>query len=220
MTEGPMSGPHECGGDAAAYALGALEPAEAEAFRRHMSHCVVCRDEVNQFRRVADGLALSTPQYPVSRGLRRRVLRQVRAEPRATATARRRRALVVPRPVRVAAATLAVAIAVVAGVALIVGGASRRVIQTTAATLTISGDRAELKVHRLPASPAGQTYELWVQHGSRPPSPSTLFSVTSRGTADLGVPGSVDGVSAVLVTQEPAGGTLTPTHPPVISIKL
>ena len=43
--EQSMSGQHDCGADAAAYVLGALEPAEAEAFTRHLATCVVCRDE-------------------------------------------------------------------------------------------------------------------------------------------------------------------------------
>jgi hypothetical protein len=33
-----------CGEDAAAYVLGALEPAEVEAFRRHMVDCGACRE--------------------------------------------------------------------------------------------------------------------------------------------------------------------------------
>jgi hypothetical protein len=34
------------------------------------------------------------------------------------------------------------------------------------------------------------------------------------------VPGSLHGVSTVLVTPEPAGGSLVPTHPAVISASL
>jgi hypothetical protein len=58
---------------------------------------------------------------------------------------------------------------------------------------------------------------MWVQRGNAAPTPTgTLFAVTSRGTAAIGVPGSLSGVSAVLVTQERAGGTLAPTSAPVI----
>ncbi len=45
----PTSG--HCGDDVAAYALGALEPAEAEAFVRHLESCAVCRDELDAFGR-------------------------------------------------------------------------------------------------------------------------------------------------------------------------
>ena len=73
---------HECGGDAAAYVLGALSPEEAEAFRTHLSGCAICRDEVATLQRVADALPMAAQQYEVPRGLRRRKRRAVRAEPR------------------------------------------------------------------------------------------------------------------------------------------
>ena len=34
------------GAEVAAYALGALQPAEAEAVRRHLETCVVCTEEL------------------------------------------------------------------------------------------------------------------------------------------------------------------------------
>jgi hypothetical protein len=58
---------------------------------------------------------------------------------------------------------------------------------------------------------------MWVQRGSAPPTPTgTLFSVNRAGSAAVGVPGSLHGVSRVMVTQEPAGGTLAPTSAPLI----
>jgi hypothetical protein len=58
---------------------------------------------------------------------------------------------------------------------------------------------------------------MWVQRGHAQPTPTgTLFSVTSAGSAAVGVPGSLHGVSAVMVTEEPVGGTLVPTSAPVI----
>ena len=43
-----MSGPngHARAEDAAAYARGALEPADADEFRRHLTECEACREEV------------------------------------------------------------------------------------------------------------------------------------------------------------------------------
>ena len=49
-----------------------------------------------------------------------------------------------------------------------------------------------------------------------PSPPRALFSVSSSGAADVGVPGDLDGVTQVLVSQEPAGGSLAPTTAPVI----
>src|ERR1700690_2062731 len=94
---------HDCGNEAAAYALGALEPAEAEAFARHMESCAVCRAEVGAFALVVDALPLAAPQHEAPGALRRRVLREARAQPPPHAAATRpRRAwpglAAVPRP--------------------------------------------------------------------------------------------------------------------------
>ena len=81
MNEGEgMSRDHDCGGDAAAYALGALDPTEAEIFRRHLEECAVCRDEVEALGGVVQALPMAAPQQPMPRGLRRRVVRAVRQE--------------------------------------------------------------------------------------------------------------------------------------------
>ena len=67
-----MSEKQDCGADAAAYVLGALEPAEAESFRAHLATCVVCRDEVSAFQEVADLLPLIAPPQPVPSGAQAR----------------------------------------------------------------------------------------------------------------------------------------------------
>jgi anti-sigma-K factor RskA len=217
-----MSQMHDCGGDAAAYALGALEPAEAEAFRRHLAECVVCRDELAQFQHAVEVLPLAAPQHTAPRRLRQRVRAQVRAEPRG-APARRRIRIQIGRPAALAGALAVLALAVVGGVELSSRGSnSVRVLAAKVgdAELRVAGGHGELVVRRLSPPPAGRIYELWLQRGKRAPSPTTLFSVTSRGTALVGVPGSLRGVRAVLVTQEPAGGTLAPTQAPVIVTRL
>jgi len=212
-----------CGEDAAAYALGALEPGEAEAFRRHLRDCPECQKDVAEFEQTTGALPDAGVRYQVPKDLRRRVLAEVRTTPKAAAPASRRP----PSPSRSwrpalvwGGAFAAVAIvAVVLVVALSSGGSSTRTIQasTGSAELQITGGHGDLVVRRLPALPAGRIYEMWVQRGSATPTPTgTLFAVTSRGTASVGVPGSLNGISAVLVSQEPAGGTLAPTSAPVI----
>ena len=89
-----MSGSHDCGGDAAAYVLGALEGHELEAFRAHLEQCAVCRDEVDAFGGVVNVLPIAAPQQRASRSLRRRVMRDVRQEPRRAAS------LIAGRPAR------------------------------------------------------------------------------------------------------------------------
>jgi anti-sigma-K factor RskA len=225
MSENP-----DCGADAAAYVLGALEPAEAEAFRRHMESCVVCHDEVAALQPVAGALPTGTPQYEVPKRLRRRVTRAVRAEPRPTAAAARRgragaRLLaVIPRPALAVATAVVIAMATLAGVELgSPGSGGSRVIQATVigapgtAHLRLAGGRAELIVDRLPQPDPGRIYEVWLKRPNRQPSPtSALFSVTTAGAGAVDVPGNLRGVSEVLVTQEPFGGSLAPTRSPVI----
>ncbi len=89
-----------------------------------------------------------------------------------------------------------------------------------AAQLRIAGGDGELIVDYLPPAPPHRIYELWLQHGARMPAPSTLFAVTSRGTADLGLPGELTGVTRVLVTLEPADGSAVPTTGPLILARL
>jgi anti-sigma-K factor RskA len=216
----------DCGDDVAAYVLGALEPDEAEAFRRHIADCPACREEVAGFEQVTEAMPTAGAVYAVPKGLKRRVMRDVRAEPKQQ-TARR------PEPagpllrghvLAWSGALAAVLIAVIVAVALTSGGSSgTRTVQASvgSAELRITDNRGDLVVHRLPQLPAGRIYEMWVQRGSAQPTPTgTLFGVRSSGTAAVGVPGSLNGVSAVMVTEEPAGGTSAPTTAPLIVARL
>jgi anti-sigma-K factor RskA len=219
-----VSGPngHARAEDAAAYALGALEPADADEFRRHLTECAACREEVAAYEQITGALPPAGGAHEVPKALRRRVMREVRATPK---TASVRRAPAVRAPTRfplawgggVAAALAAVIVAIV----LVSGGGSSgtRVIQASvgSAQLQIAGGRGDLVVHRLPPLPAGRIYEMWVQRGTAAPTPTgTLFSTRANGSANVGVPGSLHGVSAVMVTQERAGGSPVPTSAPVI----
>jgi anti-sigma-K factor RskA len=225
-----MSDTHDCAGDAAAYVLGALEPGEVEAFRRHLDHCGVCRDEVDALTGVVQALPMAAPQLSPPRALRRHVLRAVRNEPRRTtgATVRRFPVVRIPRPAVAAlgAAVLAAA-AVVGGVELSGGGTPTRVIQAQvsgiagSAELRLSGARGELIVRDLTPPPPGHVYEVWLKPpGANPVPASVLFSVNSAGGADVGLPARLHGISDVLVTPEPRGGSPAPTHPPVIIASL
>jgi anti-sigma-K factor RskA len=228
-----MSGQHDCGADAAAYVLGALEPAEAEAFSRHLATCVVCRDEVAAFQHTANALAMAPPQHAAPRGLKRRVMRAVReGEAEGSASRRPRRwgsGLFVARPAIAAIAAFAVVVVVIGAIIASSGGSdgTRTIAAMVSgspgtAQLSVSGGRAELVVRGFPQPTAGHIYEVWkVHNGAKAPSPTrALFSVNSSGAADVGVPGDLNGVTQVLVSQEPAGGSLAPTTAPVIVASL
>jgi len=224
----------QCGTDVAAYALGALQPAEAEAFVRHLQSCSVCAQELASFRQVVDQLPLSAWRYRPSSGLRRRVLSAVTGEVRSHQSAhpsrRGRRVWQLPASLprqRLPAARLVSAVAalalliVVTLVATSGGGTSQRVInaQVTGpgrATLRVAHGRGELIVRGLPAAPRGKIYEVWLQRDKRALPTSALFNVTAQGDGDIDVPGSLHGVRRVMVTPEPLGGSRVPTHAPVI----
>jgi hypothetical protein len=124
-----------------------------------------------------------------------------------------------PRPVATGFAVALAAAALAVGIDLGTGGGGdNHVIRANvgSAELQVSDGHGQLVVAHLARPAAGRIYELWIQHGSSAPAPSTLFSVDSRGTADVGVPGSLHGVSRVLVTNEPAGGSRVPTTQPLI----
>jgi hypothetical protein len=134
----------------------------------------------------------------------------------------------VPRPALALAVLLGAALAAVGALELGSGSSGgARLIEAEVtglpgtAQLRVTSGHGELIVHRLPAPAVGHIYEVWLQRAHRAPSPtSALFSVTTTGSADVGVPGSLRGVQVVMVTQERLGGSLVPTRPPVILARL
>jgi anti-sigma-K factor RskA len=227
-----MSSTRDHSEDAAAYVLGALAPDEAERFTEHLETCAACREEVAELRQVVDVLPIAAPQHPVPRGLRRRVLRVVRDDASASTTAvplRRRWSLVGDRARRsllVAGAAAAIALAVIAGLELSSGQGSKVIrAQVTgisgSAQVRLSGDHGELVVRHMSPPTPGKIYEVWLKRARGAPVPtSILFSVTSSGSGDVGLPGDLRRFNQVLVTPEPAGGSQVPTHTPVIVARL
>jgi anti-sigma-K factor RskA len=230
MTVEAMTDRRECGGDAAAFALGALADDEVPAFRAHLERCADCRDEVASFETVASILPTSAPQVGVPTAVKRRVMTEVRADARRRTAERRPRfapRALFGRSAAGFAALASVAVLIVAVVLIASGGSSHREISATvawhpgSATLRLGSGRSELIVRRMPQPPSGHVYEVWVQHGGGSPSPtSALFDVNSAGSAAVEVPGDLHGVRAVMVTAEPAGGSTKPTSPPVIVARL
>jgi len=230
MTTGePRMGPDDCAANAAPYVLGALGEAEYEAFRAHLETCAICREEVAALQLVADALPAVAPQLSAPEQLKRRVMAEVESEavwlrPRqpAPVTRRARRRWFAPAAA-VAAVAAALAVAAIVGGG---GGASVRVIRAqvqpphASAALRVAGGHAELNIAGLPQTPADRVYEVWVERGGSPQPTDALFTVTSAGRATVGVPGSVAGASAVMVTSEPLGGSRTPTRAPIILAKL
>jgi hypothetical protein len=137
-----------------------------------------------------------------------------------------RRPLLALRPLP-AAGLAAVLLALGVGIGALVsgGGESTRTVQaqvvapsapSARASLTVSGERATLKVSGFPSPPSGRVYQVWVKRPGRDPAPTNALFSVRRGHATVEVPSSVRGGDQVLVTDEPDGGSDKPTRSPVI----
>lgn len=217
--------------DVAAFLLGALEEDEREAFERHLLTCAACREEVEFLRVGAEALPASVPQLEPPPELRDRIMRVVRSEAELLAAAgpeadrvpvprrRRRFALAWAAPLSAAAAAAVLAIVVLGG-----GGDVRTVNASLApaaarVSLDIRDEHATLVAERLPAPPRGRIYQVWLKRPGRDPEPTrSLFRPSDRGTVSVDIPGSLEGVEGVLVTDEPLGGSQVPTREPVIAL--
>ncbi|MEA2297589.1 MAG: hypothetical protein QOF77_525 [Solirubrobacteraceae bacterium] len=237
MNERTDQSEHDCNGDAAAYVLGALDAHEVNPFLRHLDRCAICRDEVASLQVVADMLPAAVTPVTAPRALRRRVLATVYEEAELFRAAGAKQGRPSPagrrwRPVPRAFQGLAVAALVAAGVAVGVVTLNRpapsgnRVITAsttlpnTAATLYLTSGRTQLDVSALPPAPPGRVYEVWLARRGEPTPTDALFTPTSDGRATVAVPGNLHDVNAVLVTDEPAGGSSKPTRTPVITATL
>ncbi len=221
--------------EAAVYALGAFEEHEAHAFAEHLRTCARCREELAALQPVVEALPSAVEQRNAPAELRGRVLSTVRSEAelrgasRARGTVdpvrRRRREW---RPWRLAAAGIAIA-AVSAAVALAFAASGPVVNRAIAAHASAPGARAVLRLSEghgllriagMPQAPRGHIYEVWVEREGAARPTDALFTVSSAGRAAVGVPGSLTGATAVMVTSEPLGGSSKPTSSPVIIARL
>ena len=230
--------------DAASYVLRAMPDGEWEAYEEHVARCPACAEKVAELRFVADALLTAVPQLSAPPPVRDRVMAVVRAEsellraagqgadrPAPVQPSRRRRPWSLRPLPAIALACGALAIGIGGG-ALLYGGdsgvAPRTVVAQVAAPgatarVRVSADSAKLEVSGLPQPPPGRVYQVWLHRGGArtPPLPTdALFSVSHDGHASVDVPGDLHGVDAVLVTDEPLGGSRRPTRAPVIRATL
>jgi anti-sigma-K factor RskA len=224
--------------DAAAYVLGALEHDEVERFTEHLATCAICRAEVAELQPVVDELPASAPTKSAPREMRERILATVRSEAELLGAA----GIGADRPAKAArpwyrrndfvlgvAAAASAGVAALVAVLIAVGGSSHAKIvpgegigtaRTAKVSLTQRDGHSELVVRRMPQPALGRIYEVWLKRGAGEPKPTNaLFSVTNGGSGAVDVP-NLHGVKEVLVTSEPAGGSLHPTSAPLIRVAL
>lgn len=243
----PFSDDHDRWADSTgAYLLDALSGDERAGFEAHLDRCRFCREEIDFLRVASDALPAAVPQMAPPPELRGRIMAVVEreaellqaAKPEAPAAARRpdgapwwRRLTLSPlKPALALAGVLLVLVGALGG-ALIAGDEEPVPVRTlagqaetpgTAVRLVVSGEQGRLEADRLPRPPEGRVYQVWIKRlGVEQPEPTdALFVPASDGRAATSVPGSLEGVEAVLVTDEPAGGSPAPTGELTLSAPL
>jgi anti-sigma-K factor RskA len=230
---------------AAAYLLGALPRDELAAYEAHLAGCAACREEVELLAPAAEALPASVEPMAPPPELKARIMAEVEREAALLAAAgpaadhpadapertRRHRSWVpwpLPRlaSLAVAAALLVLGVAGGLGLARLADdGAHTVAVQVDAQRAPGAGAELEiddrgsamLVAHGLPAPPSGRVYQVWLKRPGHAPEPtSALFAPSSDGSATATVPGAMDGIEQVLVTDEPMGGSKVPTREPLL----
>ena len=216
-----------CGEDVAAYALGALEPEHARAFKRHLDDCELCTADLAALSPAVAALPASVEPVDPPAHLKKRIMAVVEAE------AKERRAAEAPGrresrfSLRILAPVAAVAAAVVLAVLMVTGGddETQRITASQAPAgsnveLRMDDGRGTLVVEGMLPPEDGRVYQVWKKRGSAAPEPTdALFTPRSDGHASVVVPGDMKGVDQVLVSTEPVGGSKRPTTDAAIVVE-
>lgn len=219
--------------DLAAFSIGALDRADAARVEAHLAGCAACRTEVASFNEVAWGIAELAPVTAIATDLRERVVERARATaarrtaaPSTRGLDRIRRLFDIRIPVAiplVLALLLALSLAGLQSArtdadayARAVAGIATGTVVTLAATpgseargsLVVPADGEPYLILRLPAPPAGKTWEAWVIRGQQP-IPAGISGARS-GVITLVLSEAIRPGDGVAVTLEDAGGVPAP----------
>jgi anti-sigma-K factor RskA len=211
----------------AAYVLGALQHDEAAELERHLEGCERCREEMRWLEPAVQTLPEAVERQEPPRQLRETLMAEVRDDVRVAAprpaAARPRRWLL--KPV-VGFAVIALLVAGVVGYEVgddgsggggastlerQVGGIDVKMVQEGGSgTLQLSG------VHQLPPD---KVLEAWVERDGQVEAVPALFVPDRNGQAETRI-ADMSGVGTVMVTEEPQGGSETPTGEPIMTMNV
>jgi anti-sigma-K factor RskA len=213
-----------------AYALGALEAAEARAVAEHVAGCTLCRRELRAFQDVAAGLAFAQPEVSPPPELKARLAQRIQGldqkRPQAAGASALRRLLPVAG---IAGALLLLVLAAstfwlwqrLQSQEVLAGPRGMRAIaleNTNAAPdasgfviIGADGKNGVLVVDRLPPLDAGHEYQVWLERDGEAIS-GGVFPVDESGYRGMRIqaPENLLLYSTVRVTIEPAGGSPRP----------
>jgi len=216
--------------DLAAYLLGALEPREAEELERHLEGCERCRGELRWLAPAVQTLPEAVERQEPPRRLRANLMAEVRADagvderPAPARPAGRRRWFWRPA---MGFAVLALLVAGIVGYEVgkdgsgAGGGASTIVRQVDGITVKmISEDEGgTLQLEGVRQLPSDKVLEAWVEREGRVEAVPALFVPDRHGHAETTI-ADMSGVETVMVTEEPQGGSETPTGAPIMTMSV
>ncbi|HEX2088059.1 MAG TPA: anti-sigma factor [Solirubrobacteraceae bacterium] len=221
-----------CGSDVAAYALGALSEEETRRFEAHLRTCELCRADLAGLRPVVEALPAAAEAMQPPPALRKRIMRVVEAEARE----RRAAAAAAPRRDRLGFLRLRPLPALAAACALLLGGVGIGLVALQDDAETVRGEfiraggevelrvddgHGTLKIEDMDQPPRGRVYQVWtLRNGEEPKATDALFTVDKDGSASVDVPGELEDVDQVLVTDEPPGGSHAPTTAPYLAVRM
>ena len=151
---------------------------------------------------------------------------EVRADAARSGAKTARRRPTVLRPATAATAAVVVIALAVGGYALRSGSSGGESVTTTAgerpgveATLVSEEGAGTLRLANVRELPAKVVLQAWVQRDARVESADRLFVPNRDGTATTRI-ADMSGVEAVMVTEEPRGGSDHPTSNPIVILKV
>ena len=221
-----------------AYLLGALSDSERASFEGHLVDCAECRNEVERLRPAADLLPRSVEQVEPPPSLKRSLMEVVEREAEErdgapegkrarTPIGERLRGLLGGslRPALVGAAVV-LAVAIGFGIGQLGGDEEGRTVEAKTVVPDASGSlkihddgSGTLQVRGMPSLKGGQVYQAWVERDGMI-EPEMTFEVTPDGRGAVAVPDDLSDAKAVMVTQEPRGGSRAPTGTPLLTVSL
>ena len=212
----------------AAYMLGALEGEEARAFERHLEGCERCREQMRWLQPALQTLPEAVERTEPPRQLRESLMAEVRADARRSeerpAPSRSWRWLLKP------AAGFAVVALLVAGVVGYEvgrndsgpgGGATtvERRVDGIEVKMVQEGSSGTLELAGVHQVPPDKVLEAWVERGGQVEAVPALFVPDRHGQAETRI-ADMSGVTTVMVTEEPQGGSDQPTGKPIMVMKV
>jgi len=231
--------------DLAAYALGGLDPEEAAEFEHHLEDCEHCQAGIRWLMPAINALPEVVEQVEPPPSLRTKIVGEVRRDAGEQPRSRRRTdrgwrhrfgaALrgsgsgpLALRPLAGLAAAALIVIAVGVGYAVGIDGggedgAGSTIVSGEApgviAKVLRDGDDATLRLENVSPLHGEKVLEAWVQRGERVVPVRALFAPDHEGHATTVLP-DMKGVSAVMVTVEPSGGSEEPTSKPIATVPI